>query len=93
MNKPRTININLRQFFYMFDTDEQWINLYDTANDGKLLFNGQINEVPEEFYDRRVILLETQTEIEFDGCLGIWIATENEDEYYDEYNEEEEEEE
>ena len=81
--------MKLQELNNLFTEDCQYMRLYDLSNDSEVCFEGQICEMPVEYYKRKIILIETITETEFDGYLGIYIATKGENEYYKIYNEEE----
>ena len=80
--------MKIRELYNLFTEDCQFIRLYDLANDSEICFEGQISEATDEYDDNRIIIIETMIEEYFDGYLCIYIATENEDEYYEKYNEE-----
>ena len=81
--------MTLTEFNNLFIEDCQYIRLYDLANEDEICFEGQICEMPKRYNRRRIILFETMTEEDFDGYFGIFIATKNENEYYDNYNSDE----
>lgn len=82
------MHLTIEQFNNIFIDDDQYIRLYDLANNDEICFEGQIREMPDNFLKYRVILFETMVEDDFDGFFGVFIATENEDKYYNEYYEE-----
>ena len=82
--------MNIREFVNLFNDDCQMIRLFDMANKEKIVFEGEINKMPDDFDNCTVIYLDTMIEDIFDGHLGIFIATENEEDYLD--NEEDDEE-
>ena len=81
--------MTLKEFNMMFTDDCQYIRLYDLANNDIVIFEGQIKDTPSEYLNNKLIVFETMYEEYFDGYFGIFIATENEDDYYDEYYEDE----
>lgn len=78
--------MTIKEFNDLFTDDEQYIRLYDLANDDEILFENQIEKMPNKFEKYKVILLETMEEEFFDGFLGVYIATKDEDFYYDKYH-------
>lgn len=80
--------MNIREFVNLFNDDCQMIRLFDMANKDKIVFEGEINELPDDFDNCRVIYLDTMIEDVFDGHLGIFIATGNEENYLDDDEEE-----
>lgn len=77
----------VKELANLFVENCQYFRLYDLANNDKIVFEDKISKLPIEYKARRVIMIETIYEdIEFDGYLGIYIATKNEDEYWEKYN-------
>ena len=71
----------------LFIEDCQYFRIYDLANKDKIVFEDTIDKLPLKYKVKRVIMIETIYEdVEFDGYLGIYIATENEDEYWEKCN-------
>ena len=81
--------LTIRRFNKFFNYDEQYIRLFDLANDCEVCFEGQIKEMPTKFKVRRIIMFDTMFEDDYDGYFGIYIAMKDEDEYYNQYNEDE----
>lgn len=78
--------MTIKEFNDLFIYDTQYIRLFDLANDDEIIFENQINKMPTEFEKYRIILFETMEEEFFDGYFGVYIATKNEDEYYENYH-------
>ena len=80
------MDFNLYRLTKLFIEPTQYLRLFDLANDSKVCFEGQISELPLKYKVRRIIMIEPIEEDEyFDGYLNIYIATENDDEYFAKY--------
>lgn len=84
------MNITIKQFINAFIDGDQYLRIYDLANDDEIIFEDQISEMPDELLKYRVILFETMVEDDFDGYFGVFIATQNENDWYDKYYDDEE---
>jgi hypothetical protein len=84
------MNITIKQFINAFIDSDQYLRIYDLANDDEIIFEDQISEMPDELLKYRVILFETMVEDDFDGYFGVFIATQNENDWYDKYYDDEE---
>ena len=73
--------MKLREFVNLFTTDEQLIRLIDISNDYKILFQDKISKMPNNYDQRVIICIDTMEEDDFDGFLGVCIATKNEEDY------------
>lgn len=80
--------MKIKEFVNLFNDDCQMIRLFDMAHQYTTVFEGEINELPDDFNDCTVIYLDAMVEDVFDGHLGIFIATENEEEYLDDEDDE-----
>ena len=80
--------MTIKDFIFLFVDDSQYLRFFDLSNDYKVVFEDKIKNIPIDFYQRKIILFETMLEDDFDGYFGIYIATKNEDYYYNLYNDE-----
>jgi hypothetical protein len=78
--------MTLNDFIKLFTEDCQYVRLYDLAEDDEVIFEGQIKDILPQYKMRKIILFETMLAEDFDGYFGIYIATQNEDKYYESYN-------
>ena len=81
--------MRIKKFMDLFTDASQLIRIFDISRNSIILFEGEIDEIPHELNRFFVISIDTMIEDEFDGFLGINIATVNEWDYIDEDENEE----
>ena len=80
--------ILLNDFIKCFMEDVQYIRLFDLANDSEICFEDQISKMPLKYKVRNIIMIEPfyESDVEyFDGYINIYIATKDQQYWYEQY--------